>query len=121
MENLTMTFPRSILLRVGDSETPRDCVDVKPFGYLPTAESVVEFVRVALQSNPDAQTFSTVNGSVCLAFFLLHKRREIDCTNVLHVPTERMIQIDYRGDFIQPWPDELFEINFHLIFPDAKE
>ena len=59
-----MTFPRSILLRVGDSETPRDCVDVKPFGYLPSPDSIVEFVRVALQTHPEAQTFSTVNGSI---------------------------------------------------------
>lgn len=116
-----MVFPRSILLRVGDSEPPRDCVDVKPFGYLPSSESVYEFVRVCLQTHPDAQTFSTNSGSVCLAFFLLHKQREIDCTNVFHVPTGRTVRIDYRGEFIEPWPDELFEIDFFLRFPNAKE
>ena len=116
-----MVFPRSIVLRVGDSFPPSDCVNVKPFGYFPSSDAVIEFVRVRVQTHPDAQTFTTNSGSVCLAFFLLHKRREIDCTNLIHVPTGRTIRIDYRGDFIEPWPDELFETDFYLRFPDAKE
>lgn len=113
--------PRHIRLRVGDSATPPGCVDMCPIGYLPSAEAVSDFVRMILQSNPDAQTFSTNSGSVCLALFLLHKQREIDCTNVYHVPTAQTIRIDYRGEFIEPWPDELFEVDFYLLFSTAKK
>jgi hypothetical protein len=29
---------------------------------------------------------------------------------------EREINLDIKGDFIEPWPDDLFEAAFYLIF-----
>ena len=31
---------------------------------------------------------------------------------------ERVIDVDVKGQLIQPWPDDLFEADFHLRFSD---
>lgn len=34
--------------------------------------------------------------------------------------TETQIDVDVKGEFIQPWPDDFFEIDFFERFPDAR-
>ena len=32
----------------------------------------------------------------------------------------RRIRIDIKGEFIDPWPDDFFEVDFYERFPDAR-
>ena len=34
--------------------------------------------------------------------------------------TASRIDVDVKGEFIQPWPDDFFEIDFFERFPDAR-
>jgi hypothetical protein len=45
---------------------------------------------------------------------IYYARRKDGCTGFLK------IDVDKRGDFIQPWPDDFFEIDFYERFSDAR-
>jgi hypothetical protein len=114
-----MTTPRTITLHVGNRELWGDVLHVNHAQYMPNAEALLLFVRSIVDNNPNVQNFATINADIVRAFCLLHKRRELDCTNLIHCPTGNTIRIDHRGDFIEPWPDDFFEIGFYLVFSDV--
>jgi hypothetical protein len=54
---------------------------------------------------------------VVIAFQYLHRIGEIELRVERNVDDDvSMFDCDVNGDFIQPWPDEFFEIDFHLRF-----
>jgi hypothetical protein len=114
-----MTTPRQITLHVGNRELWGAVLHVNPAQYIPDSVSLLRFVRSIVDNNAAVQNFATINADVVRAFCLLHKRRELDCTNVIHCPTGQLIHVDVNGDFIEPWPDEFFEIGFHLVFSES--
>lgn len=97
-----------VLLIVGSSLRP----DTLARKYETDAEAVMEKCRRT------ASKHSTVYSNtqlIVVAFMRLHARGEIELT-ILHSPSNEVFELDIKGDFICPWPDKFFEVEFDLRF-----
>lgn len=112
---------RLVSLSIGYEFQWAQDVALDPEHYLATSTDVLDYVREHVSDFENDGRFCTNNPTIARAFFALHKLREITIFNVRHVPTNRAYHVDVRGELIQPWPDEFFERDFYLIFPNAKD
>jgi hypothetical protein len=105
---------RRIILIVSDREVP----ETVPARYRGSAEDMLWDCRVAVD---ERDMIYTTSPTVVAAFQQLHKLREIDVTVFRAIGEKLQIyDLDVNGDFIEPWPDEFFEVDFYLRFPGAK-
>ena len=58
---------------------------------------------------------STNDPRVVFALRKIHKEKLADISFV-HSPSGDVFELDVNGEFIQPWPDNFFDIQFHIIF-----
>lgn len=104
-----MTERKPICLVVG-----ADRVDTMPRKYFGNAGVFLESCRRV--SRKHSRIF-TSDKTVVTGFKALHKlgeiklivQRVVDGVSVEH-------HVDVKGDFILPWPDQFFEIDFYLLF-----
>lgn len=115
--------PTQIVCLVGD--IPNDCPESPTCdfgaGYFATPEQLLKQARKlctfksTIQTNrPDAVT----------ALMAMVKMREINLKIRRYDEAQDSWQefdIDVKGEFIQPWPDNFFELGFHLRFHDYSE
>jgi hypothetical protein len=96
---------QKVLLTVGTNTT-----DTIPTRYWPDALTLLNEVRKHIQSEMVSN-----DSRVITALQIIHKWGEIDL-GIFHEPTGRVIEIDINGEWITPWPDKFFEIEFELRF-----
>lgn len=85
-----------------------------PVVYVGNAETFLASVRAACEQSG---TIYTNIPDVVVACQTLMKRREFDFEIILFRDGVQIIyRVDINGDLIEPWPDEFFEIGFHLRF-----
>jgi len=91
-----------------------------PSQYHKTAPDLLEFLRGFITS--ELVTLHSNNNTHCVALQALHKRREIELEVYRCIDgVETRYRVDVKGELIEPWPDEFFELTFFCRFPDARE
>ncbi len=85
-----------------------------PVAYVGDAMELLNTVRAACETSG---TIHTNRVEIVLACMALQRRSEFFVTLFrVRDGEQSQIDVDVKGELIQPWPDEFFEINFHLIF-----
>jgi hypothetical protein len=83
--------------------------DTIPPQYFGTSDEVLNRCRDFIGKGE----IYTCNPTIVHAFQHLHRIGEVELSiDRLGVAYD----IDIKGDFINPWPDQFFELNFYLIF-----
>lgn len=93
-----------------------DATETVTTRYLHDAKSVIDDCRQVL----DQDVIFTFRQTIVRAFMYLHRNREVDVT-IIHDPSGNTIELDLDGCAIQPWPDGLFEVDFHILFANPGE
>lgn len=83
-----------------------------PLAYWDNLDSLLDTIKTY-----EGEVLYTNNATIIHGCKRLHKMgyREFYIAWSRVVPP-RIIELDIRGDFIQPWPDDLFDIPFHCAF-----
>jgi len=101
---------QKIKLIVGRS----DIVDTLPRRYYVNGNAVLKACRRYAKK---FGTIYTSSSTVCVAFQCLHRMKEYDVSIIrVRNGVETKYNLDVKGDLIQPWPDEFFELDFQLRF-----
>lgn len=85
-----------------------------PVVYVGNAETFLETVRAACEQSG---TIHTNIPDVVVACQTLLRRGEFNFVILLcRDGSQTLFHVDTKGELIEPWPDEFFEIGFHLRF-----
>lgn len=87
-------------------------IDTIPRKYFPSTEEFLKLVARVCISRTEIRTNES---RVLVALQALHRQGLIELV-IDHIPSGQKIHLDVKGEFIEPWPDELFELEFHLRF-----
>lgn len=89
-----------------------------PIAYMGDAMELLNTVRTTCET---AGTIHTNRQEIVLACLALQRRAEFFVTLFRYRNGEQLqIDVDVKGELIQPWPDDFFEIGFYLRF-DCKD
>jgi len=106
-----MSDRKPVCLVVGDAGRP----DTLSRKYEPDAEKFLEKCRRI--ANKHSRIW-TNDPRVVIAFQALHRLGELEVIIQRVYDGVKEYHLDIKGDLIEPWPDEFFELSFYLRFND---
>ena len=115
-------MPPTVRLLIGNPKPYlRDSAfSVIPCEYHKTSADLLEFLAGHITS--ERETLASNLPLHCVGLLALHRRREIEleiyrCFDGI----ETQYRVDVKGELIEPWPDDFFELEFYCRVPGAKE
>jgi len=115
-----MRIPVRLLIGNPSQEFRDSSFEFIPSQYHTNVEALFTQLRDLIGGKP--ATLATCFALHCVALQAMHRAGEIELSVWRCIDgQETRFHVDVKGDFIEPWPDEFFELTFYCLFPSARE